>query len=690
MQLSAVHPDDPPPGPEIKDNTYGTGRLDAFAALQFVIENFGATFPVTFTIPAGETWNIGDVTLRFAEDAYLDVEGTLVANGTRFTEATEDDGWGGIRLLEGSATLTYGEVEHADIGVTVYDPAWLHTDGSTFRHNRVGIDVLSPLNTGNQNLIDNTDLFENGTAVRSDFSTCVGTTCSCLTSCRSRFTVENSCLSSSIFDLPNGFDGRGLSVRNADAYVVQSTATSNNAHGVWGDAAEIRLRNVLLTWNGAGTSPGSDGAHALEGTDLLLFDPFDVDGTGGNVLHHNAGDEIEGEPNAYVLVGLALGGEGPPYNTITKEDAPGDDHRYVLNFTLEKVFAEDVWWGFSTGAPAGAFDPTAYPVSASPYRSSPPGGTPGDPDCPIPGESFGGPTAPAFLATRASSGATSLVRGLDETVGLRIRTLREFVESSAASPAAVEAARELYALQRLDRNDSLGERAETMALIGQVRLRLLDPDLTEAERSLAEVAALAEVDEALRGGDYARAAALVAWSVGRVFQSRTQYRLALAQVTLDEQARRFDSALARLAALLATLPPEATETRRSLASRRAIIAERAGRAASGVAPEGMAMAALGGEHLAPLAFALGVPTPNPSGSTTSLSLDLPSAARVRAEVYDLLGRRVFSVTDEEMDAGRHSLTVTSAALASGTYVVRVEATNASERHAFTRRFTVAH
>ncbi len=79
----------------------------------------------------------------------------------------------------------------------------------------------------------------------------------------------------------------------------------------------------------------------------------------------------------------------------------------------------------------------------------------------------------------------------------------------------------------------------------------------------------------------------------------------------------------------------------------------------------------------PTSFELLAPRPNPSRGTCTFAFALPEAGRVRAEVFDLAGRRVARLANDEMlTPGLHSLTwngrqSSGARLASGVYLVRV-------------------
>ena len=75
----------------------------------------------------------------------------------------------------------------------------------------------------------------------------------------------------------------------------------------------------------------------------------------------------------------------------------------------------------------------------------------------------------------------------------------------------------------------------------------------------------------------------------------------------------------------------------------------------------------------PEAFALLPSAPNPFRSTARLRYELPDAASVSLQVYDLLGRRVRTLVNAEQAAGRYTATLDGSRLAPGTYFVRLRA-----------------
>jgi hypothetical protein len=77
--------------------------------------------------------------------------------------------------------------------------------------------------------------------------------------------------------------------------------------------------------------------------------------------------------------------------------------------------------------------------------------------------------------------------------------------------------------------------------------------------------------------------------------------------------------------------------------------------------------------------------PNPSVGRTTLRFALPDAQTVRLSVVDLLGRTVVVAADGHRGAGWHDVLLDTSPLASGVYVVRLDATGGTR----TTRLTVA-
>ncbi len=65
--------------------------------------------------------------------------------------------------------------------------------------------------------------------------------------------------------------------------------------------------------------------------------------------------------------------------------------------------------------------------------------------------------------------------------------------------------------------------------------------------------------------------------------------------------------------------------------------------------------------------------PNPCNPTTNIEYQIPEQAEVRLTVYDVLGREVAVLVNEEQTAGSHTVEFDGSSLSSGAYIYRLEA-----------------
>ena len=75
----------------------------------------------------------------------------------------------------------------------------------------------------------------------------------------------------------------------------------------------------------------------------------------------------------------------------------------------------------------------------------------------------------------------------------------------------------------------------------------------------------------------------------------------------------------------------------------------------------------------PSEVALNQNYPNPFNPATTISYELPQSAEVNLAVYDMLGRQVATLVNENVQAGAHQVTFDASNLSSGVYVYRLEA-----------------
>ena len=136
----------------------GYGRINAYKALKYTLENYGGALTQDLTIHTGEVWNFQPgITITFANGKSLIVNGTLNAvgnstNGITFNRSGSSGTWGGIQFNSGSTgSLDYCTITNASTGIYCYNssPTIKH---STLDYNGTGLgcnQYSSPILVGN-------------------------------------------------------------------------------------------------------------------------------------------------------------------------------------------------------------------------------------------------------------------------------------------------------------------------------------------------------------------------------------------------------------------------------------------------------------------------------------------------------------------------------------------------------------
>ncbi len=631
-----------------KDNVYGAGRIDAFAAVEYVLENL---LPGDLVVPAGQTWSLGDLTVALAPGARVIVDGTLNATGTTFTARDSTQGWGGIVVFDtGALDLNGATVSRADVGITV-----LSTDvtvsGSWIEDNRVGIE------TG----------FVQGYCP--DSPECNG-------GGRSAFTLRQS-FGSGTFTFVRDNAEAGIRALNTNA-IITDTAIRDNGTSTLNHHVGLGLSNATIETfeRNVVEGSGSFGVAVIAGGDIEMSIPSPNNDYGYNRVANNGLAEVFVYNGGTAFLGSS---------TQNGRNSVYDDGGLLLrNTTSATVQAVNTYWDTLDPAAAGAFSgPVAFtPVSSCDYtvpgdpcifsRAAPPGGL---------AAQRGASGPPAGASPDGGGLEPGLEPVLDESAALAetIRTLRAALAENPTAAAAPALVYELGALHRRDREDDLGEWPQTAALLGALRAPLAAPDVSEAERAVAEAALEVETVAALAREDYEAANDLITSWAPRAESPAVVGVLRLTEGHLAAQAGRYAEASALVESVAAAEPD--ADVQRELRAVAAAYARRAGDGGRGVSGTDASQTTSVAESPSEVTLAV---FPNPTRSTATVVLGLREAGEVRAEVYDVLGRLVATLHDQELEAGRHQLRLETAKLPSGVYLVRAVVDDA----AVTRRVTV--
>jgi len=78
-------------------------------------------------------------------------------------------------------------------------------------------------------------------------------------------------------------------------------------------------------------------------------------------------------------------------------------------------------------------------------------------------------------------------------------------------------------------------------------------------------------------------------------------------------------------------------------------------------------------HITPDEYLLYQNYPNPFNPSTTIEFDLPKAANVRIEAYNIAGQKIKTLLNKKMLSGRHEVEFNAQNLSSGIYFYRIEA-----------------
>ena len=77
--------------------------------------------------------------------------------------------------------------------------------------------------------------------------------------------------------------------------------------------------------------------------------------------------------------------------------------------------------------------------------------------------------------------------------------------------------------------------------------------------------------------------------------------------------------------------------------------------------------------------------PNPFNPTTKIDFDLPYDSRISIKLYDMSGREVMELVNEQRPAGYYTVQINGNNLSSGTYFYRIIAEGNGQKYIMTKK-----
>jgi hypothetical protein len=84
------------------------------------------------------------------------------------------------------------------------------------------------------------------------------------------------------------------------------------------------------------------------------------------------------------------------------------------------------------------------------------------------------------------------------------------------------------------------------------------------------------------------------------------------------------------------------------------------------------------EKIIPKRFTLAQNYPNPFNPSTTIQFQIPNSSFVNLKVFDILGREVATLVNEEKPAGSYEVEFEASNLPSGVYLYKLQAGNITE------------
>jgi len=600
----------------------GSGLANSYAAVKRTLELYGGTISGVGNLPNFETWSMQpNVAITVAQGTSINTTGLV------FQRATSSN-WGGIYINSNNSTFNSCQFLNGSGGGNYM----VFVRGYDVFFNNCTFNGATDAGTGRG---ISTDFTPSGQRSRLHLTNC---------------TFQN--------------NRTGVVLANCDAFLNNCTIQNNTSVGLY------QLNAVNVMWNSEimnnVTNLASEGERAgIEN----LSSTLSMAAYSYNTVKNNLSHEIINSSNSFLYAGTP----SPSLNSIydTQADYASAGRKYIINqnssFTVQ---ARTNYWG---GEPVPEMFSGA--VDYSNWLTYNPTGFSAPPDNLVMQQNNDSPTS---TFNGSVDDKTDEVESRRERMVALLGQLRQTPDD----PQTYRRIAELHGLALLDKDDKTGQRAAVFQALSDwenrtVAFRQANADAalrqTHPTQRAGEQATLAMLNLLIKQDRYDEARQRLAQAKFIVERKESQLALLMSEATLEEQAGRFQNALARVQSVRQL----ATEISGDKTNRYDIVEQNLRRKLGDASPEqGSATVALS-SFSSDVAKASSVELlqnyPNPFNPSTVIAYQLPVSSQVSLKIYDMLGREVQTLVNETQAAGRYAVRFNATNLSSGTYFYKLQA-----------------
>jgi len=612
----------PAMGGQTFTNEYGFGHLNAYAAVKRTLELYGGTISGVGNLPFSETWNMQpNVAITVAQGTSINTTGLV------FQRATGSN-WGGIYINSNNSTFNSCQFLNGSGGSNYM----VFVRGYDVFFNNCTFSGATDAGTGRG---ISTDLTPSGQRSRVHLTNCV---------------IQG--------------NRTGVVLYNCDAFLNNCTIQNNTSVGLY------QLNAVNVMWNSEimnnVTNIGSEGERA--GVENYSNSVLSMAAYSYNTVKNNLSHEVLNDYSSFVYAGLA----SPSYNSIydINADYSTAGRKYIINQnSSHTVQARTNYWG---GSPvpemfSGAVDyANALGGSLTGFSASP--------DNIVMQQNSDSPTS---TFNNSVDDKTDDADARRERIVALLGQLRQTPDDAQNHRRIAE----LHGLALLDKDDKTGQRAAVFQTLSDwenrtVAFRQANADAalrqTHPTQRAGEQAALAMLNLLIKQDRYDEARQRLAQAKSIVERKESQVALLMSEATLEEQAGRFQSALARIQDVRRL----ATELSGDKVNRYDLVEQTLRHKLTGNGQETASptvATSFNSDNAKAASVELSQNYPNPFNPSTVISYQLPVSGQVSLKIYDMLGREVQTLVNETQAAGRYSVRFNASGLSSGTYFYKLQA-----------------